>query len=699
MSNKKNNSLAEKDSQLTKQWHPTKNGSLSPHEVTTGSGKIVWWLCEKGHEWKARIAHRSNGVGCPFCWGRYANDETCLQTLNPELAKQWHPKNDEDLSPHCVTVSSHKKVWWQCEKGHEWEAVISSRTSGVGCPYCSGKRACADNNLQTLNPFLAKQWHPTKNGSLTPNDVTLGSNKKVWWQCERGHEWEAQISNRTNDRGCRECSNESQTSFPEQAIYFYLKKVFDDTLNRHKYDDKWEIDVFIPSLHFGIEHDGLYYHKNKGLSDLKKDEALRSAGVYLLRVKETDENIASCYLKDNIIFYYQRLFDLQLNDIIHMCLDYIGCNITHKTYSINVNVKRDRAKIYDLFIKSKKEESLLTKHPVLSMQWHPSRNLGITPEMVMPGSNKIVWWQCERGHEWEERIAHRVNGIGCPYCSGRRAYSENCLQTINPELAKEWHPNKNGKLSPDNMTAFSSKKAWWLCKEGHEWEAVINSRASGNGCPYCAGQRVCSENSLQVLHPEIANQWHPSKNNELVPSDVTRGSDVKIWWLCEKGHEWNASIASRTRGSGCPFCSGNRVCADNSLQMLHPELSNQWHPTKNNDLTPSDVTTGSSKNIWWRCDKGHEWQQRVAHRVNGVGCPYCTGRRVCNDNCLQTLNPELAKQWHSIKNGTLTANDITAGSGKKVWWLCEEEHEWEAAIYNRVNGTGCPYCYKMKYGK
>ena len=187
-------------------------------------------------------------------------------------------------------------------------------------------------------------------------------------------------------------------------------------------------------------------------------------------------------------------------------------------------------------------------------------------------------------------------------------------------------------------------------RKKHEWEATIANRArNGSGCPYCSGHRACDDNSLQALNPDLAKQWHPIENGELTPNDITVSSGKKIWWQCIKGHKWQATAADRSNGDGCPFCSGRRVCDDNSLQALNPDLAKQWHPCKNDDLTPNQVTTGANKKVWWRCEKGHEWKANISDRNNGNGCPYCAGRFVCDDNSLQTLEPELSKQWHPTK--------------------------------------------------
>ena len=102
--------------------------------------------------------------------------------------------------------NSGKKVWWKCEKGHEWQARISHRNKGIGCPYCSGKKVLQGyNDLATINPELAKEWNCEKNGNLKPEDFTANSGKKVWWKCEKGHEWKATIANRNRGRGCPIC--------------------------------------------------------------------------------------------------------------------------------------------------------------------------------------------------------------------------------------------------------------------------------------------------------------------------------------------------------------------------------------------------------------------------------------------------------------------------------------------------------------
>jgi hypothetical protein len=263
------------------------------------------------------------------------------------------------------------------------------------------------------------------------------------------------------------------------------------------------------------------------------------------------------------------------------------------------------------------------------------------------------------------------------------------LAVLYPELLKKWHPTRNGPLTPDQVLPRSNEKAWWVCPKGHEWLARVASVTTGSGCPYCTGYRTAPENSLGLLHPEVAREWHPTKNGTLLPVNVSSHSGQKVWWICSNGHEWSACTFSRTRGSGCPYCSGLKASKEHSLQAHNPELAKEWHPEKNGKVTSSDVTPFSGSKRWWLCKQGHEWEATVANRAKGRGCPYCAGRLA---KSLQTHNPLLAKEWHPTKNGTLTSDDVKPGSRRKVWWLCGRNHGWIATVNSRSRGSGCPHC-------
>ena len=150
-----------------------------------------------------------------------------------------------------------------------------------------------------------------------------------------------------------------------------------------------------------------------------------------------------------------------------------------------------------------------------------------------------------------------------------------------PNLAREWHPTKNGDLTPDRISPGSSRKVWWRCDQGHEWEARTQTRILYGSCPDCSSRRVSEQHNLQVLNPAIAAEWHPTKNGDLRPSDVMPGTKKKVWWLCNCGHEWQAQISNRSRGTtGYRSCAARRPSEANNLLVSYPELCKEWHPTK-----------------------------------------------------------------------------------------------------------------------
>jgi len=257
------------------------------------------------------------------------------------------------------------------------------------------------------------------------------------------------------------------------------------------------------------------------------------------------------------------------------------------------------------------------------------------------------------------------------------------LEKINPKLAKEWHPMKNGNLTPKDFTPSSGQKVWWICDKKHEWSAKIDSRAHGTGCPYCAGQSICRDNCLQTKNPKLSKEWNLTKNGNLTPNDITPGCSKKVWWKCKNGHEWQAIVRSRVKGAGCPFCIGLFASEEKNLQVLNPKLAKDWHPVKNGNLTPKDVLPYSKDRVWWRCQKAHDWQATVASRTRGKGCPYCAGKLVSKDRNLKVLNPKLAEEWHPTKNGALTPENILPGSNKKVWWQCKKGHDWKAYVFGK----------------
>ena len=196
---------------LTAEWDVEKNAPLTPQDVTTGSHKLIWWRCPKGHSYRSAVKTRAQGSGCPYCAGKNVlPEETSLAAEYPTIAKEWDAAKNVPLLPTQVISGTRRKVWWRCPKGHSWRAAVYSRTTlGTGCPVCTGRQALAgENDLATLYPDIAAQWDEEKNGALHPSNVTAGSNRRVWWRCEKGHSYHAVIAQRVQrGNGCPYCAN------------------------------------------------------------------------------------------------------------------------------------------------------------------------------------------------------------------------------------------------------------------------------------------------------------------------------------------------------------------------------------------------------------------------------------------------------------------------------------------------------------
>lgn len=179
------------------------------------------------------------------------------------------------------------------------------------------------------------------------------------------------------------------------------------------------------------------------------------------------------------------------------------------------------------------------------------------------------------------------------------------------------------------------------------------------------------KNSLATKHPLLANEWNYSKNRGLLPENFDFKSRHKVWWKCIKDHEWEASVYSRVAGNGCPYCANQKLLKGyNDLQTVAPIIAREWNYEKNGNLSPDEVIAKTDRTVWWRCDKGHEWQARISNRMNGNNCPYCANKKVLygyNDLktwCIVNGKLYLIDEFDTVKNG-FDMSEISPGSGKK----------------------------------
>lgn len=536
--------------------------------------------------------------------------------------------------------------------------------------------------------FLMSEWNYEKN-DVSPEQLTVGSGKKVWWKCKNGHEWEATINHRNKGSGCPYCSgrvvirgiNDLQTTNPKLAQEWNFAKNGDltpiDVLpNSNK--TVWWICVN------GHEWQATVNHRNHGT----------------------------------------------------------GCPYCNG----------------DKVIKGVND--LQTLYPQIAEEWDFAQNGDTSPQNVFPFSNKKVWWVCKKGHKWQSTINNRVKGNGCPICSSgsRTSFPEfailfylkklgiNTLQSYKefgyeldlfiPSLKTAieydgyyWHKDKiqldldkNKKCKIDGIVLVRIREKSLPSLNDTSIEYIINDNGSNlsevirqvlknilgieldvdvqRDFIFIENLREHSTqlSSILITNPKLAKEWNFKRNAKLLPEHVTANSSKKVWWICNNGHEWQARIADRSRGSGCPYCAGKLVVTgENDLKTLCPSLAEEWNYKRNGNLLPETVTLHCGQKVWWTCKNGHEYQATIDNRSRGKGCPICANKIVVKGyNDLETTNPKLAKEWNYSKNNGISPSEVTPNSHQKVWWICNNGHEWQARIADRSRGRCCPICAKCR---
>ena len=625
------NDLATVHPEIAREWNYDRNGDLKPDKVKYSANVKVWWKCLQGHEWEAFVFNRSNGHGCPYCCNFSAlagyND---LATTNPELIKEWNYERNSEIKPSDVLAGSHKRVWWKCKNGHEWKAVIKSRASGENCPYCSNKRVlegyndlytfcianhrndliaefdneknkftmreitagsaklvwwkcpkghsyqaaahrrirtgsgcgvCShnilmknENDLLTTHPEIAKEWDYEKN-EKKPEEVMAGSNiAKYWFVCPKGHSYEATPLDRKRGNNCPICAIEKHTSFPEKAIFFYIKKYIDEAEENYRrtFLGRMEIDIYLPKQALGIEYDGVAWHKDYK-RDQKKDNICTSHGITIIRIRETG---CDDYVSDSIKKYIQPYDMQELSNAIRFIFQFLNQRF-QMDIDADINVDRDRISILEQINISEKTNSIASYCPEIKQYWDHEKNGKITPEQISHASSKKIYLRCELGHTWEVTASNFPSHPWCPYCSGRRVLSGfNDLFTTNPELKQFW--SKNNTIDPKTIKSGCNSNVLWYCPNCKgEYDMKVVAKVRTPGCPYCSGHRVLKGyNDLASLVPELISDWNYEKNYPLKPDEVTRGSNKNVWWKCHVcNYEWRTVVYSRgVLKRDCPAC-------------------------------------------------------------------------------------------------------------------------------------------------
>lgn len=701
--------LAEAFPELAAQWDYELNGDITPDNVSYGSHKNVWWKCPIcGHSYQKKIANRTapakrktESKYCPICLGRIIiPGYNSLKAKYPEIVAQEWDYEKNTLDPDTIPPYYRTKVWWKCPNGHNYVSLPGNKilNNGGNCPYCSSQKLCKETSLAVVNPELAKEWHPTKNGNLTPSNVFANANRYVWWLCPKcGHEWKAKCSNRNvGKRGCPHCANSRSSSVPEQLMFRMIKCVFPDAVNRHLIK-KDEIDVYIPSKNIGFEYDGQRFHNQKKLpKDIAKTERLISNGITLYRFRENDcpkINVEGCIVIPIIYTPEYEDLEVKLKDVLHRLSPEDSLqNFRFENIINDVRAELDCLPYEQSFAAAeakKREEGI---KPIAI--WDNEANAPLTPEMVMPFSEKIVSWICPVNpkHKWKNTVKSVSLGYGCKRCSKRHQYTTE--EWI--EEAKKVHGAKY-KYYLVKYVDYNTKVDI-VCPIHGPFSQIPYFHLQGQGCPYCSHQKFHPSESLAVLYPEIATQWDYELNKDTgyTPNNIGIDSRKKFYWHCTNGcnHSFLATIAYRVnRNSGCAVCHAKQVSRETSLGYLYPDLAKEW--CEENDKTPFEVTPGSEYKALWKCSNPNHEPYRcmvICRTKQHVGCVYCSSRG--------KKHPKDYEDELHAKFPNITILKPFSKSKERIECKCEDcGYVWQPYPYSLLKNQGCPQCRKMKTKK
>lgn len=425
-------------------------------------------------------------------------------------------------------------------------------------------------NFAHAYPELAKEWHPKRNHPLKATNFSPNNTQKVWWRCPNGHDWEGRINARTMGLDCPECSLNSITTISTTTENISQSPKDIETLNlTHSPMPESNLSQQFPQL------------AKEWIADKNKGRTLDEFSM-----NSNFQAWWKCPTCDN-----------QWQTPIKLRTKGSGCSKC---------AQRQR------YVKVG-ENDLQTLHPTIATFWHPTLNANLTPTDFIATSKIEVWWKKECGHEYKRSILEEVAEQNCIVCES--------LGTKHPELLKEWNYRLNKQINPFHLPAKANKKIHWRCQKGHDFQTSIKHRLANPECPICAKTKNGNsiENSifpnLKSELPSLAKQWHPTKNGEFTPTMIRPSSNRKVWWQCEHGHEWEESPIYRQRSPKCPSCQ--------SLAFKTPTIAQIWHPTKNGDLTPWGIRSGSKQIVWWQCSCGHEWQNEVKQQRHIKKCAHC----------------------------------------------------------------------------
>jgi len=657
-----------------------RGGKCLSKEYISIESKLLW-ECEKGHQWEAVPTSVKKGTWCPIC----ANEKKKLkiEEMN-NLAKNHGGK--------CLSkkyFNNQTKLLWECEKGHQWEAIPTSIKKGCWCDQCGkDKFKLSIEEMQEIANLR---------GGRCISKIYVNSYSKLLWECEEGHQWEALPTSIKKGSWCPICSQRNKKPHKytivdlkikaRQLKGFCLSEVY-TRVNDHY---KWQCEV-------GHNWEASWMSVKNGIwcKVCLKIEKLHK--MQKIAEKRSGKCLSEIYINNHSKLLWE-------------------CEKGHKFEAMYLNIKKG-----DWCPKCSRENRGLS---IEGMQIIAEKRDGkcLSKEYIN-GKTKLLW-ECEKGHQWEATPDNVKGGAWCPEC-----LIESKKLTI--EEMREIARIRGGKCISDLYVNVKTK-LHWECEKGHQWEATPDSVKKGTWCPECGKnkkkltieemQEIAKLREGKCLSEKYVNsytkllwecekkhQWETTpyiiKNGSWCPeclieskkltiedmqemaklkrgkclSDIYINSYTKLLWECEKGHKWETIPWVIKRGSWCPECAINKI--KSSIEKMR-EIAK-----KKGGKCLSDVYIKGSLKLLWECEKGHQWEATPENIKRGSWCPNCANQK----NKLTILDmQELAKN----KEGKCLSK-VYKNIETKLQWECKEGHKWETTPKNIKSGSWCPICRKKK---
>jgi len=514
--------------EIAKEFDIEKN-RITPDRISPKDIATYWWTCENNHpSFQQSVNHRvERKTVCPYCAGRkIICGENDLETLFPEIAKEWDTEKNNGVLPVEVSPYTSKSYWWICPKGHSYKKKVIQRTKyhkPIDCTKCI-KAHSTSFPEQAIYFYAKKCFHDAINRYKDP------------------------------------------------------------------FKNGMELDIYIPTYKLGIEYDGVAFHNDEDQHqrEYKKYMACKQLGIRLVRIKESKDTWKDT--ADEIFYVSKRMKDMELAAFLRYLFGrlFFFSMYTFDTtdskdsylnrrygFPTDFNVSRDRPEILEYLVDV--EHSFGMEYPELAAMWCEGSNGKVTPFMFASGSNYQATWKCPKcGETWKSPIASIVSRkvSSCKACSMKemgnnitkaKTAKNGSLAEKSEELLRQWDYEANGSLSPYAIPLNYSFEVAWKCdKCGYKWSSSPNARVRVNKiskCPHCEGRvAMPGVDDLETLYPEVAKSWDYERNGNLLPSQVRPYSNKKYYWICPVcGNSYAALPGNRIKGHVCRNCGNDKI--------------------------------------------------------------------------------------------------------------------------------------------